>query len=298
VLLTGGTGFIGNRLARRLVEEGHQTHLLVRRKTSLAALGHSRRHLKIHRAAESYAGIKAAVEKAKPDVVFHLASLFLAQHRPYDIRPLIEANILLGAELVEAMTATGCSRLVFAGTSWQHFQDAEYDPVCLYAATKQAFEALVKYWVAVSPLKAIALKVFDTYGPSDPRKKLISLLTDLALTGSVAEFSPGDQFVDLVHVDDVVEAFLAAERRTRLQPAGTLESYAVTSGAPRRLRELVERFEAVSGRRLKIKWGARAYRPREVMVPWRHGVPVPGWQPTISLEEGFRGLITGPVQKD
>ncbi len=71
------------------------------------------------------------------------------------------------------------------------------------------------------------------------------------------------------------------------------ETYAVSSGAPVKLRELVEIYERITGNGLPIAWGGRPYRQREVMVPWNKGKPLPGWKPKVHLEEGIRNLAVG-----
>ena len=54
-------------------------------------------------------------------------------------------------------------------------------------------------------------------------------------------------------------------------------SYVVSSGKTVTLRELVRRYEKLIGKKLLIDWGARPYREREVMHPWRGGKILPGW---------------------
>ena len=63
-----------------------------------------------------------------------------------------------------------------AGTAWQHYNNQSYDPVCLYAATKQAYECLIDYYVKVHGLHAVTVKLHDTYGEGDERGKLFYLL--------------------------------------------------------------------------------------------------------------------------
>jgi len=291
VLVTGGSGYIGSRLCRRLVEDGHSVSLLLPAEATLEQLGETVQHVVIHRDADSWDGIFTAVRNSHPDPVFHLASLVLTNHEPDQVGPLVRSNIQFGAELVEAMTLVGVSRLVVAGTSWQHYGDAGYDPVNLYAATKQAFEDLLTFWSNTTLLRTVILKLTDVYGPDDPRPKLIPLLLRLAAEGGDAALTPGEQFVDMVHVDDVVEAFRVAGARADTLAAGARETYAVSSGSPIRLRQLVDEFETVLGRPLQIQWGGRPYRPREMMHPWSKGRALPGWTPTTSLRDGFRRLI-------
>ncbi|MFA6146755.1 MAG: NAD(P)-dependent oxidoreductase [bacterium] len=291
VLITGGSGYIGSRLTRRLVDDGHSVSLLLPSEADLDSLGGTVDRVAVYRDAESWKGVCTAVEETRPDIVFHLASLVLTSHGPEDVRRLVQSNVLFGAELLEAMTRFRVERLVVAGTSWQHFEDADYNPVNLYAATKQAFEDLLTFWSNTTPLRTTILELFDVYGPDDPRPKLLSLLLRVAFEGGEAGLTPGEQLVDMVHVDDVVEAFvLAGDRLGGLAP-GSREKYSVSSGAPIELRRLVREFERVLGRSIPIRWGDRPYRPREMMRPWSRGLPLPGWRPAISLQDGFRQLI-------
>lgn len=291
ILVTGGSGYIGSRLARRLVEDGHSVSLLLPSEAPLDLLGGTVDRVAVYRDAASWKGVCRAVEESRPDLVFHLASLVLTNHEPEDVRRLVQSNVLFGAELLEAMTKVRVERLVVAGTSWQHFADADYDPVNLYAATKQAFEDLLTFWSNTTPLRTIILELFDVYGPDDPRPKLLSLLLRVACEGGEAGLTPGEQLVDMVHVDDVVEAFVLAGDRLRGLATGSRETYSVSSGAPIELRQFVREFENVLGRSLPIRWGACPYRPREMMRPWSRGLPLPGWGPKISLRDGFRQLI-------
>ncbi|MCL0069470.1 hypothetical protein M1N85_02030 [Dehalococcoidia bacterium] len=70
------------------------------------------------------------------------------------------------------------------------------------------------------------------------------------------------------------------------------ESYAVSSGQPISLKELVRTYEQVIGKEVPIQWGGRPYRPREVMVPWNKGDKLPGWEPRVALSEGISRVVT------
>jgi len=293
VLVTGGSGYIGSRLCRRLVADGHAVSLLLPSQAPLEQLGETVRRVTVHRSAESWEGIRGAVRESQPDLVLHLASLVLTSHEPEQVGALVQSNVQFGAQLLEAMTLVGAPHLVVAGTSWQHYGDAEYDPVNLYAATKQAFEDLLTYWTNTTPLRTVVLKLMDVYGPDDPRPKLVPLLQRLAAEGGDAGLTPGEQLVDIVHVDDVVEAFLVAGARVGALAPGTCETYVVSSGSPIPLRRLVAEFEDVLGRPLPVRWGGRPYRPREMMRPWSKGRALPGWTPRITLRDGFRQLVDG-----
>lgn len=285
-LVTGATGFVGSNVVRRLVREGWQVHILSRADSRMpAAAEFSQVTNHIHDG--STESMVRCVEQAKPDVVFHLASLFLSQHATKDIDALIQSNVLFGNQLLEAMRVNEVKCIINTGTSWQHFNNENYNPVCLYAATKQAFEALLEYYTQACGIKAITLKLFDTYGPNDPRPKLFHLLNKAATSGEALDMSAGEQLIDLVHIDDVVEAYLIAANLLLEGKVEQHETYAVTSGQPLPLKELVQQYAKVTKQTVNVNWGARPYRYREVMNTWSRGKVLPGWNAMVELQRGI-----------
>lgn len=301
VFLTGATGFIGSQLVKRLLGDNHEVAILVREHSDLSVLHDALPKISVHIHDGSYLSLHAALAQTQPDVVCHVASLFLAQHQPEDVTRLIESNLGMPTQLLEAMQQLGLRRLINTGTSWQHFEDAAYNPVNLYAATKQAFENLLAYYVSAHGFQAITLKLFDTYGPGDTRTKLFSLLRKTARSGVKLRMSPGEQLLDLVYIDDVLDAYLLAMHR--LPSIGAAECYAVSNPERLTLKDLVQVYGAVVGKDLQIEWGGLPYRPRETMQPCTHQPRLPGWQPHISLQQGIArmeadtlidGLLVGP----
>jgi nucleoside-diphosphate-sugar epimerase len=290
-LVTGATGFIGGHLVSRLVREGWQVHVVTRKGTNLPATAEFSQ-VTTHTHDGTTEGMIRLVGEAKPLVIFHLASLFLSQHEAKDVAPLVLSNVLFGSQLLEGMRVNGVSQIVNTGTSWQHYNHEEYNPVCLYAATKQAFEDILTYYTATTPIKAITLKLFDTYGPNDVRQKLFFLLENTARTGTPLEMSAGEQMIDLVHVTDVVQSYLIAAQRLMAGGNHGHQKYGVSSGEPMLLKEIVELYGRVIGRKLNIEWGARKYRVREVMVTCNTLPILPGWLPKIRLENGIKEIFS------
>ena len=290
-LVTGATGYIGAHLVKRLVADGWDVHVITRPDSDTKVLAAVLGQISCHPHDATTKGMIALVKAARPDMVFHLASLFLVQHTPDDIEALILSNILFSTQLVEAMTANEVHHLINTGTSWQHYQNQPYNPVNLYAATKQAFESVLEYYVQAHGLAVTTLALFDTYGPHDPRAKLISLLWKTAMQQQELAMSPGEQNIDLVHIDDVIDAYMLAAQQLAARNGGEIsphQKYGVSSGQRISLRTLVTQFEQATGTHLPIVWGGRNYRNREVMELWNSYLPVPGWAPKISFDTGIQ----------
>jgi nucleoside-diphosphate-sugar epimerase len=286
-LITGATGFIGTHLANHLVARGATVVAVVRPTTDLERIPNGVRPA-LHDG--SAAGLADLVERASPDVAFHLAARFVAQHTAEDVAPLVLDNVLFSTQLFDALARSGCRRLVNVGTGWQHQSNAPSRPVNLYAATKQAVEDVLAFYTDATCIRAVTLKLFDTYGPHDTRPKLFNMLQRASASGQPFAMSKGEQLLDLVHVADVVNALLVAAERTESEAAQPSEAFSVPARTRYTLREVVELYCSVTGRDVQVVWGGRPYRDREVMIPWA-GDPLPGWRPQIALADGLRTLV-------
>ncbi|HEX9504879.1 MAG TPA: NAD(P)-dependent oxidoreductase, partial [Acidimicrobiia bacterium] len=182
---------------------------------------------------------------------------------------------------------------VNVGTAWQHVDGAGYRPKNLYAATKQAFEDVLRFYTDRDLLRAVTINLYDSYGPLDHRAKLLGALLRSLQTGDVLSMSSGIQLIDLVHIDDIVRAlFLAGDTAAAAPvPAADGGPFALSSGRPRTLRELVDVIGDVAGRPVPVVWGARPDRAGDMLEPWAAGPPVAGWTPEISLEQGLAAML-------
>lgn len=283
-LVTGASGFVGPHLTRRLLRDGWDVAVLTRASSRLPSDLRGRcTVLSIDVTADEFA---AQTGRFAPDVCFHLATHFVGVHRSSDIGPLVSANVELGTRLADALARLDAATMVNVGTIWQHHEGRAYGPSSLYAATKQAFADVLRFFTETTPLTAVTVELSDTYGPGDTRPKLLPALVRAARTGEPLSLSPGGQLVSYVHVDDVVTALLRA-----VDHAGPdVPSFSV-HGTPLALREFVALVGDVLRTDVPVRWGARDYRPREMMTSWTHHPELPGWAPAVDLRDGLAAVL-------
>lgn len=286
-LVTGATGFIGQHLCKALIDGGWEVHALVRSTSNVRQLELLGESFHLHTIGSSGTQeIIDVVGAVMPDSVFHLAATQLYEHSPADIEALLESNIRLGTQILEAMYLHGVGVFINTGTYWQHYAGRNYDPVSLYAACKKAFQDLIVYYRNVRKIKATTLLLTDTYGEEDIRKKILALLIEASFTGKELDLTPGEQNIDLMHVSDVVNAFLYADKL--LKSASQYEEvYSVSSGRQVSIRQLARLIEEYTGKHINAKWGARSYQPRQIMTMTMTEPKLPNWHASVSLEEGI-----------
>jgi len=289
-ILTGATGFVGSNLCRKLLSLNWEVSIIVRSNSNLDDISDIKNKITIYVDDGNIISLAEFMKNINADVVFHLASFFLAEHETEDIDKLIESNIIFGVNVLEAMKLSNTRLIINTGTSWQHFQNDVYNPVCLYAATKEAFENILEYYVQAENFRAITLKLFDTYGENDKRNKLINLLNKFAAEKTKLNMSPGEQLIDLVHIEDAVSAFIQAYDYLVRNVEIKHKQYGVSSDRVIQLKELIHLYEQITGKNIFVNWGGRVYRKREVMTLWKSFEKLPNWKCVISLEDGLKRL--------
>lgn len=287
IIVTGATGFVGSNLVRYMLKKNFKIAIIIRKNSDLSNLNGIINKIEIFTHDNNIISLANFFKSFKPNLVFHLASNFISEHKSCQVDSLIESNITFGLHLLEAMKIADVRNLINTGTSWQHYNNEDYNPVCLYAATKQAFESLIDYYIKAENFNVITLKLFDTYGETDTRPKLINLLNKFAIDNKELKMSAGNQILNLVHIIDVCKAYLIAYDLNISKDSKVHQIYSIKAKESFKLKEVISIFEKVTNKKINILWGAKKYRKREVMNLWDKGLKLPKWNTTISLKEGL-----------
>ena len=292
ILVTGATGFVGKHLVKDLQCCAHEVHILVRPSTDCSSINVNH----IFTFNDNIEALSVYLQQEQIDGIIHLASLYVAEHKVEQIKPIIDSNIYLGTVLLEAAKMAGVKWFLNVGTIWQNYNvpdySDQYNPVNLYAASKQAFITMAKYYTETSPLRFCTLKLCDTYGADDTRRKIFTLFDEIAVSGKELGMSPGEQRLDILHIDDVVSGFIQLTSMLQDEASDLSEEYVLTSGQAYSLKELAHLYEQQNNVRLNIQWGGRCYRQREVMKPYVGNI-LPNWRASKRAIDMLNKVIGG-----
>lgn len=284
IVITGATGYIGTKLVLRLSKEGHEVYAAARQSSDT---GKIKKYINGIVYTDSYLEIYEAMRKITPDVYINLAGSYCGRHTPEKIKELFEGNIILPSYLTDAVIQAGCSHVIHTASYQQCYNGEIYNPINLYAATKQAFEDILYYYSSSKQINVVTLQLFDTYGADDNRNKIFNLIRQVK-EGECIELSPGKQKMYFCYINDVIDAYRKAISLLQENEMGMNKRYAVRSDEPIMLKEFVEYYIEVTGKKILLEWGKRNYMEKEIMDPSGFGEVLPDWKPLITYQEGIR----------
>lgn len=288
-IITGATGYIGSHILKYLLSREWEIHIISDPKFGYKAIEDVMSQVDVYEYDGDISGLIEYFQKIDVDVVFHLAAAVITNYKPEQVGTLIQSNIQFGTEVLEAMKFSNTRMLVTTGSYWQNYNSNTYNPVDLYAATKEAFEKIVQYYVDAYEFRHINLRLFDVYGEDDIRPKLWNILKQIAGTEKTIDVSPGGQMLDMVHISDVCTAYEAAYELL-VSSSSSNSTYGVMTGQQHSLKDIIDMYEKVLGKKLNVNFGARMYKEREVMVPYLYYNVLPNWSAKVSIEDGLKSL--------
>ena len=298
VLVTGASGFVGANLARRLLDEGHGVHLLLRANHNPWRLEDIRKDVAVYEAdLTDREALQKAMNRARPEWVFHLAA-----HGAYpnqtDLDQMIATNIQGTANLLRAAERVGVEAFVNSGSSSEYgykdhapSEDELTEPNSHYAVTKVAATNLCRLAGQREGSHVVTLRLYSVYGPYEEPSRLVPTLIVQGLEGKLPPLVNPDVARDYVHVDDACEAFLLAASTPEQQPGVV---YNVGSGVQTTLRQIVDATRRLLGIEAAPKWGSMPDRSWDTSVwisdPSRIMRDL-GWSPKLDLEDGLLKTI-------
>lgn len=296
VLITGGAGFIGSRLASRHLAEGGDVHIVVRPGSSPSGIDGVTTHA--IDLADRYE-VEDCVAAARPTLIYHLAS----DSGRGDPAPEPNRRALLGDldNLVALLGAAIAVRpplkaFVRAGSLAEYGdgptpsdEDQREQPLASYTAAMVAGAHYCRMLQPQLPFPVRTARLALTYGPGQSRTFLLPWLIDRCLAGEESTISAPQARRDMIFIEDAVDGIrrLAAADRAGGNIVNIASGMAPTV---RDIAELVARscgydparlhFGNAAGRGARVIWGSNARAFAQL-----------GWRPAVSLRDGVARTV-------
>lgn len=283
IIMTGATAYIGKKLLKRLKKEGHRMYAVVRGSSDTEDI---EEYVERIICCTPYLDLYRVMETIQPEVFINLAGFYCGSHTPEKIQFLCDSNFQLPTYVTDAVVAAGGKYIIQTSSVQQCYKGELFNPINLYASTRQAFEDVLKYYTSVQAVCGVVLQLFDTYGADDSRDKVFNFVRRMR-EGEKLAMSPGKQKMYFCYIDDVVDAYVKALEFMVQENIGSYLKYSVRGEEPICLKEFIEEYIRYTGRNIMLQWGKREYMIKEIMDPTGFGVPVPEWYPKISYKEGI-----------
>ena len=290
VLVTGASGFLGAHLVRALLAAGCRVDAVSRRPQTISAPD-----LRWWQADLAVAGeIERVLAGARPEIVFHLASLVTGKRDLELVLPAFHANLESTVRLLAAATAAPagtCRRIVVAGTMEEPDRNSTDAPGSPYAVAKTAAALYARFFHSLHGTPVVTARIFMVYGPGQvDHSKVVPYSILSALRGEAPRLTSGVRPIDWIFIDDVVAGLLAAGEVAGIEG----ETFDLGSGELVTVRQLVEKIcHALGAPPPDV--GALTDRPMEAVrrANIAKSIGRLGWRPQVSLEEGLHRTIVG-----
>lgn len=252
VILTGASGFIGSRVLQRLIEGGHEVHVLGRQSPADNAIWYQPVDL-----------LERIPDLTAISATHLVHCAWYAEHGRFWEAPENCDWVAASLRLARAFAAAGGRRIVIAGTCAEYGWDRPIyseemtcpPPQTLYGQAKRSLFELLS---AAAPVLGLSLgwgRIFIPYGSREDSRRLLGTLIAARTAGHEAEFSTGEQVRDFIHVDDVAGALIA------LLDSDVEGAVNIGSGIGTRVRDFITEAATIAGYADHVRLGARPMRP-------------------------------------
>jgi UDP-glucose 4-epimerase len=293
ILVTGGAGFVGATLVRRLVTSGYRVRVLDNLSTGDAA------HLSGVDAELVKGDIRdaAALDDALGGMgaIMHLAAAGSVIESVQDPGTNFEVNVLGTFRVLDAARRAGIDRVVLASTGGALIGDATPPvderslpkPISPYGASKLAGEGYAHAFARTYEVRTVALRFGNVYGPWCARKRgVLNIFFESIHAGApLIIYGDGSASRDYVHVDDISSALqLALEKDV---PGGTVLHAA--SGVETSVRDLADLCRQAAG----VPDHPVEYRPKRAgevgrnFASYELASQLLGYAPSVTRETGI-----------
>lgn len=293
ILVTGGGGFIGSHLLPRLLDAGAEvTVAAVSAEPPWRLAAYSGAYLLATADIADKDAISAVFASVQPHAVVHLAA-YGVDSAMQDVSDAACINVLGMANVLSAMKASGCRRIVALGSSSEYgnhdgliSEDTPLRPENIYGSTKAAATTIAHQYAPQNDIGIVTLRPFGVYGEAEPPHKLFCHAILKMLRNEDLELTPCKQQRDYCYAGDIAEAIIASLKHESLRN----NIFNLGSGETHTLHHYIEALRRIIAPSSQVIYGALAYRTHEIWAPTpdiRRARERLGWQSTHDLQTGL-----------
>ena len=257
ILVTGGNGFIGSHVIRKLLFNKEIPIILTRKKSNMWRISDLEGQIITFDSEEP--GLDKIFDREEIDGVINLATFYKKEHSFEDIERMIDTNVKFPTKLLQLCEEHQVPIFITAGSYFQYGQNSIFnskdttDARDLYAATKNALTKIMEYYSSKREVTTVELILFTPYGEKDHNEKLIPYIIRNALENRFIDLTEGFQKLNLVYVEDIATAFINSlqlcESKSHIKlEIGNIRSYSI--------RDVVTVIEDILGTHINVRWNA------------------------------------------
>ena len=272
ILITGSAGFVGSNLLNNLYI-GNKIYLIIRKRNQVKNLIKKYKNVNII----FYNKINELNKKLKNykiDIVIHCATHYVKKHNYSDIKKLNDSNILLGNILLENLKNMKVKKFINFSTIWEDYNSIKDNNYNLYSAYKKGFGIILNYYEKIlSTIKFYNLMISNTFGKSDNRLKITTVLKNNHKKNKLTEIVSKNLIMNLLNVNDISSAITLIIKKN-IKPG----KYLLKNNKDFKINEIVEEFNKNNVKKLIIKWTSNKII-KEKIYPYNK---LKGWEPKQS----------------
>lgn len=247
ILITGGTGFVGSNLARKLVRDGEKVVIIARSPDNSWRIQDIISNLEIRFSdLADFKKIRQIVQKEKPKGIFHLGASVIASGIMAEPDKVLKVNFLGTKNLIEALGDIDYE--FFINTSTFTDQESTDD----YAKSKLHAAQFCAEFAQKNSKPIVTLRLFTVYGPFIPKGRLIFNVLSNAIRGDDIKMTSPSVTRDFVFVDDIADLYLKAAKKADENKGGIFNA---GSGVKTDFKEVVETALKIADSKSKVVWG-------------------------------------------
>ena len=237
------------------------------------------------------------INKKKPNIIVNCSANqnHLGKVEKKYIPNVLNSNLLSNILFInEAIQYKNFKGFIAFGSKMELGDKRNNKPINFYAATKKANDIFFKFYEN-NKSALISLKIFDTYGSNDKRKKFLTDLLETYKKNKPLNMTAGKQYLDYVHIEDILKLILMIIKDIKLNKLKGFKSFTVSSKNPIRLINLVKKLNKILSKDLKINIGKRIYRHNTPVNPTLKIFNYPGWKPSRKLFNELKDIFDGKL---